>query len=56
MDIPRRIRPVDAYEVFIGNERSLTGCVDAAPATATKTSVSGRMDWFMFLHRFRFQQ
>lgn len=30
-DIPRRIRPGDVCEVFIGNDRILTGYVDATP-------------------------
>ena len=30
-DIPRRIRPFDACQVFIGNDLVLTGYVDATP-------------------------
>jgi prophage tail gpP-like protein len=45
-DIPRRIRPGDACEVFIGLDRVLTGYVDATPiqydATRIGVGVKGR--------------
>ena len=39
-DIPRRIRPGDVCEVFIGNDRILTGYVDATPINYDATQIS----------------
>jgi len=39
-DIPRRIRAGDVCEVFIGNDKVLTGYVDATPVSYSATSIS----------------
>jgi prophage tail gpP-like protein len=39
-DIPRRIRPGDLCEVFIGDDRILTGYVDATPINYDATQIS----------------
>ena len=45
-DIPRRIRPFDTCQIYIGNDLVLTGYVDSTPiqydATAVSVGVSGR--------------
>jgi len=39
-DIPRRVKAGDVCEVFIGNDKILTGYVDATPISYSATSVS----------------
>lgn len=39
-DIPRRVKAGDVCEVFIGNDKMLTGYVDATPISYSATSIS----------------